>query len=110
VKCASKTEPLSTGQVRAVMTQTVKSSDFVLGSSHVGLYFGLLVVALKGVFSIDPVVIAVGPDQLNYETQPKGAMTLRCEDRVGSCKYLVWRVAHSRNYQPRRSWLHPICP
>jgi hypothetical protein len=92
------------------MAQTVKRFDFVLGSSCAGLYFGLLVVALKGVVTIDPVVITVGPDQLNYETQPEGAMTLRCEYQVGSCKYLVWRVAHSRGLRPRRSWLHPICP
>jgi hypothetical protein len=54
-----------------------KSSDFVLGSSCAGLYFGLLVVAVEGVVSIDPLVITVGPDQLNYGTQPEGAMILR---------------------------------
>jgi hypothetical protein len=46
------------------MAQTVKSSDFVLGSSCAGLHFGLLVVSVKCVVSIDPLVIAVGPDQL----------------------------------------------
>jgi hypothetical protein len=60
-----------------------KGSDFILG-----LYFGLLVVALKGVVSIDPLVIAVGPDQLNYETQPQVAMILRREGRVGSLQVL----------------------
>jgi hypothetical protein len=44
--------------------------------------FSMLVVAVKSVVSIDPFVIAVGPDPLNYGTQPKGAM--RREDRVGS--------------------------
>jgi hypothetical protein len=70
------------------MAQTVKSSDFVLGSSCAGLYFGLLVVAVKGVVSIDPLVITVGPDQLNYGTQPEGAMILRREDRVCSLQVL----------------------
>jgi hypothetical protein len=70
------------------MAQTVKSSDFVLGSSCGGLCVGLLVVAVKGVVSIDPLVIAVGPDQLKYGTQPKGAMILRREDRVGSLQVL----------------------
>jgi hypothetical protein len=46
------------------MAQTVNSSDFVLGSSCAGLYFGLLVVAVKSVDSIDPLVTTVGPDQL----------------------------------------------
>jgi hypothetical protein len=81
-------EPKSTGQVRAVMAQTVKSSDFVLGSSCAGLHFGLVVVAVKGVVSIDPLVITVRPDQLNYGTQPKGAMISRREDRVGSLQVL----------------------
>jgi hypothetical protein len=73
-------EPNSTGQVKAMMAQTVKSSDFVLGSSCAGLYFGLLVVAMKGVVSIDQVVVTGGPDQLNYGTQPTCAMILRRED------------------------------
>jgi hypothetical protein len=30
--------------------------------------------------SLDPLVVTVGPDQLNYGTQPKGAMILRRED------------------------------
>jgi hypothetical protein len=81
-------EPLLTGQVRAAMVQTVLSSDFVLGSSCAGLHFGLLVVAVKGVVSIDPLVIVVGQDQLNHGTQPKGAMILRREDRVGSLQVL----------------------
>jgi Na+/melibiose symporter-like transporter len=68
------------GQVTTVMAQTVESSDIVLGSSCAGLHFGLLVVALKGVASIDPLVITVGLDQLNYGTQPKGAMISRRED------------------------------
>jgi hypothetical protein len=71
-----------------VMAQTVKSFDFVLGSSCAGLYFGVLVVAVKGVVSIDPLVITVGPDQLNYGTQPEGAMILRREDRVCSLQVL----------------------
>jgi hypothetical protein len=55
VKCASgDSKTIPTGQVRTVMAQTVKSSDFVLGSSCAGLYFGLLVVAVKGLVSIDP--------------------------------------------------------
>jgi hypothetical protein len=81
-------EPILMGQVRAVMAQTVRSSDFVLGSSCASLQFGLLVVAEKGVVSIDPLVLAVGPDQLNYGTQPKGAMILRREDRVCSLQVL----------------------
>jgi hypothetical protein len=48
------------------------------------LYFGLLVVAVKGAVSIDPLVITVGPDQLNYGTQPKGAMIFGRKHRVGS--------------------------
>jgi hypothetical protein len=64
-------EPQSTGQVSAVMAQTVKSSDFVLGSSCAGLHFGLLVVAVKGIVSIDPLVIAVGPDVLIMELSQK---------------------------------------
>jgi hypothetical protein len=68
------------GQVRAVMAQTVKSSDFVLVSSCAGLCFGLLVVAVKGVVSIDPLAIAVDQDQFDYGTQPKGAIILRHED------------------------------
>jgi hypothetical protein len=81
-------EPIPTGQVRTVMAQTVKSSDFVLGSSCAGLYFCLLVVAMKGVVSIDPLVITVGPDQLKYGTQPEGAMISRREDRVCSLQVL----------------------
>jgi hypothetical protein len=73
-------EPISTGQVRAVMAQTVKSSDFALGSICAGLYFGLLVVAVKGVVSIDPLFITVSPDQLNCGPQPMGAMTSRREE------------------------------
>jgi hypothetical protein len=41
-------------------------------------------VAVKGVVSIDPLVIEVGSDQLNYGTQPKGPMNMRREDPVGS--------------------------
>jgi hypothetical protein len=70
-------EPISTGQVRAVMAQTIKSSDFVLGStgSCAGLHFWFAGCGREGrCFSIDPLVIAVGPDQLNYGTQPKGAI------------------------------------
>jgi hypothetical protein len=70
------------------MAQTVESSDILLGSSCAGFCFGWLVVAVKGVVSIDPLVITVGPDQLNYVTQPKGAMILRREDRVGSLQVL----------------------
>jgi hypothetical protein len=73
-------QPLSTGQVRAVMAQTVKSSDFVLVSSCAGLCFGLLVVAVKGVVSIDPLAITVDQDQFDCGTQPKGAIVLRHED------------------------------
>jgi hypothetical protein len=36
-----------------------------------------MVVAMKGIVSIDPLVVTVGPDQLNYGTQPKGALILR---------------------------------
>jgi hypothetical protein len=43
---------------------------------------------MKGVVSIDPLIITVGPDQLNYGTQPKGAMILRREDRVDSLQVL----------------------
>jgi hypothetical protein len=42
----------------------------------------------KGVVSIDPLVITVGPDQLKYGTQPEGAMISRCEDRDGSLQVL----------------------
>jgi hypothetical protein len=45
------------------MAQTVKSSDFVLGSSCSGMSFGLLVVAMKGIVPIDPLVVTVGTDQ-----------------------------------------------
>jgi hypothetical protein len=65
-------EPLSTGQVRAVMARTVKSSDFVFGPSCEGLCLGLLVVAVNCIVSIDPLVVTVGPGQLSYGTQPKG--------------------------------------
>jgi hypothetical protein len=61
-------EPLSTGQVRAVMAQTVKSSDFVVGTSCACFCLGLLVVAMKGIVSIDPLNVTVGPDQLNSGT------------------------------------------
>jgi hypothetical protein len=50
--------------MRAVEAQTVKSSDIVVGPSYTGLCLGLLVVAMKGIVSIDPLVVAVGPDQL----------------------------------------------
>jgi hypothetical protein len=62
------------------MAQTEKSSDFVLGSRCAALCLGLRVVALKGIVSIDPLVIVVGPGQLIYGTQPKGAMILRRVD------------------------------
>jgi hypothetical protein len=52
------------------------------------LCFGSLVVAVKGIVSIDPLVVTVGPVQLNYGTQPKGAMILRREDRIGSLQVL----------------------
>jgi hypothetical protein len=45
-------------------------------------------VAVKGVVSIDPLLITVGPDQLNNRTQPKGAMISRREDRVESLQVL----------------------
>jgi hypothetical protein len=73
-----------------------------------GLVFGLLVVAVKGVVSIDQLVITVGPDQLNYGAQPKGVMISRCEDRVGSLQVLSLKRPHSRDYRPRRIWLHLI--
>jgi hypothetical protein len=76
------------------MAQTVKSSDFVLGSSCASLYFGVLAVAVTGVASIDPLVITVGPDQLNYGTQPKGVMILRRENRGGSLQ------VHSLEFRP----------
>jgi hypothetical protein len=69
-------EPISTGQVRVVMAL----SDFVVGPNFAGLCLGLLVVAMKGIASIDPVVVKVCPDQLNYGTQPKGAVIVRRED------------------------------
>jgi hypothetical protein len=50
----------------------IKKISIVLGSSCAGLYFGLLVVAVKGVVSIDPFVITVGPDQLNLWNSTKG--------------------------------------
>jgi hypothetical protein len=43
---------------------------------------------MKCVVSIDPLVITVGPDQLYYGTQPKGATILRREDRVDSLHVL----------------------
>jgi hypothetical protein len=45
-------------------------------------------VAVKGVVSIDLLVITVGPDQLRYGTQPKRARILIREDRVGSLQAL----------------------
>jgi hypothetical protein len=62
------------------MAQTVKSSDFVLGPSCAGWCLGLLVVVVKGIVSIDPLVATVGPEELNYGSQTKGAMILRRED------------------------------
>jgi hypothetical protein len=81
-------DPISTVQVRAVMAQAVKSSDFVAGPSCAGLSLGLLVVAMKGIVAIDPLVVPVGPGQLNYGTEPKGATILRREDRNGSLQVL----------------------
>jgi hypothetical protein len=73
---------------------SLSRSDFVLGSSCAGLYFGLLAVAMTGVVSIDPLVVTVGPDQLNYGTQPKGAMILRRVDRGGSLQ------VHTLEFRP----------
>jgi hypothetical protein len=53
-------KPISTGQVRAVMAQTVRGSDFVVGPSYTGMFLGLLVVAMKGIVAIDPLVVTVG--------------------------------------------------
>jgi hypothetical protein len=62
-------EPILTSQVRALMEQTVKSSNLVVCSCNAGLYLGLLVVVMKGIVSIDPLVITMDPDQLNYGTR-----------------------------------------
>jgi hypothetical protein len=70
-------EPLSTGQVTAVMAQTVKSSEFVVDPSYAGSCLSLLVVAIKGIVSIDRLVDTTCPHQLNYGTHPKCAMILR---------------------------------
>jgi hypothetical protein len=78
-----------------------------LGSFCAGLHFGLLVLAVKGVVTIDPLVIIVGPDQLNYGTQPKGAMISRREDRVGSLQVLS---LERRPLTRPPAELHPICP
>jgi hypothetical protein len=65
-----------------VISQTVQSSDFVSGPSCAGLCLGFLVVAMKGIVSIDPLVVTLGPGQLKYGTQPKVArLDVRC---VGS--------------------------
>jgi hypothetical protein len=43
---------------------------------------------MKGNVSIDPLVVTVGPDQLNSGTQPRGAMILRREERICSLQVL----------------------
>jgi hypothetical protein len=52
-------EPLSTGKVRAVMAKTIQSSDFAVDPSFASLCLGLLVVAMKGFVSIDPLSLNV---------------------------------------------------
>jgi hypothetical protein len=51
-----------------------------VGPNYAGLCVGLLVKAMKGIASIEPVVVKVCLDQLNYGTQPKSTVIVRREN------------------------------
>jgi hypothetical protein len=52
-----------------------------------GKMFGLLIVAVEGLISVEPGVVTMGPDESNVATGPASAM-------VGGRRFLMMAIVH----------------